>query len=288
MDRSGRLLMLICLFGLSTAFAQSNNSVIYGEDDRVDVINSTNSLHVELALSTAAMINTSSLISKDDGQVEISAGSFQDRINVCSDERFAAQQSAANCSGFLVGDDLLVTAGHCMRKESDCQRKSWVFDYRISHEGQTEHTVNSSSVYQCAEIIDSVVGGNRDDYALIRLDRVVTDRLPLRYRRDGEVIEGDSLVVIGHPSGIPTKIADGAEVKSTNDIYFQANLDTYGGNSGSAVFNSITGIVEGILVRGMTDYVFENGCRVSNLLGNDNGSYEEVTKITNIPALMSL
>ena len=31
-----------------------------------------------------------------------------------------------------------------------------------------------------------------------------------------------------------------------NKYYFQSNLDTFGGNSGSAVFDTATGVVEGM------------------------------------------
>ena len=86
-----------------------------------------------------------------------------------------------------------------------------------------------------------------DDFALIQLDRKVTDRRILDYRRKGRISKGENLVVIGHPSGLPTKIADGAYVKSLKNKFFRANLDTYGGNSGSAVFNANTGVVEGIV-----------------------------------------
>ena len=71
-------------------------------------------------------------------------------------------------------------------------------------------------------------------------------------------------------------------------MFFNANLDTYGGNSGSAVFNASTGEVEGILVRGATDYVRNGSCQVSNRIGNNSGSGESVTKITNIKELMNL
>ena len=60
------------------------------------------------------------------------------------------------------------------------------------------------------------------------------------------------------------KIADGAWVrKNTNPVFFQTNLDAFGGNSGSPVLNSETGEVEGILVRGEIDYSYDSrGCRV--------------------------
>ena len=126
-----------------------------------------------------------------------------------------------------------------------------------------------------------------NDFALIQLDRKVTDRRVLEIRKKGKISKGEPLVVIGHPTGIPTKIADGANVRSLDGTYFTANLDTYGGNSGSAVFNANTGVVEGILVRGATDYVSRGGCQVTNVLGNNQGRGEDVTYITNIPELQN-
>ncbi len=111
----------------------------------------------------------------------------------------------------------------------------------------------------------------------------------LKYRTEGSPKKGDNIVVIGHPSGLPTKIAGGANIRSVNSVYFQANLDTYGGNSGSAVFNADTGLLEGILVRGERDYVYDSaqGCKVSNVISNTGGSGEDVTRITNIKELMN-
>jgi V8-like Glu-specific endopeptidase len=93
------------------------------------------------------------------------------------------------------------------------------------------------------------------DYAIVQLDRRVSDRTPLEFRNDSEIDLGTPLTVIGSPSGLPLKVASGANVRDTSHLYsFKANLDTFQGNSGSAVFNSKTGIVEGILVRGEEDY----------------------------------
>ena len=91
-------------------------------------------------------------------------------------------------------------------------------------------------------------------------------------------------MVIGHPSGLPTKVAEGASVRSVDTAFFTANLDTYGGNSGSAVFNSLSGEVEGILVRGETDYVFDNerSCHSSYHCGDDECSGEDVVKISEV------
>ena len=70
------------------------------------------------------------------------------------------------------------------------------------------------------------------------------------------------------------------------DQFLVANLDTYGGNSGSAVFNATDGKIEGVLVRGEMDYVFKNGCRISNVCATDACRGEDVTLIERVlPAL---
>lgn len=267
--------------------SQANEKVVYGDDNRVDVFASTNSMYVELSKSTAAMISGSSLSKTSNGEVSIKGRSLEAR-GMCKSERFSAQKSAANCSGFLVGENLLVTAGHCIKNQSSCNSYKWVFDYKVDFENQFDFTVPATSVYSCKRIIKTVLDrGTMDDYALIELDRKVTDRRVLDFRTSGKPAVGDKLVVIGHPSGLPSKIADGAEIRSLEGKYFSANLDTYGGNSGSAVFNAATGVIEGILVRGATDYVYDSnqGCRVTNVIANDAGRGEDVTYITNINEL---
>ena len=290
MKMTSTLLTIAFLFASSQLIAGTKrNKIIYGEDNRVDVVNSTNSLYVELSRSTAAMISSSNLRPEDNGTTKITAKSLRSS-GICASERFSAQISAANCSGFLVGDDLLVTAGHCIRSNSDCKGYKWVFDYKVEHEDQGAIMVDDSSIYSCSKIINRTLNGaNMDDWALIQLDRKVTDRAPLTYRTSGKISVNEPLVVIGHPTGIPTKIADGANVRSLQGKYFVANLDTYGGNSGSAVFNANTGVVEGILVRGGTDYVYDSvqKCQVSNVCRNNDCRGEDVTFITNIPELQN-
>jgi len=261
--------------------------VVYGDDNRVDVYASSNQLFIELAESTAAMVKSSNLRTTGD-EVKINGRSLEAR-GMCASERFSHQTTAANCSGFLVGPDLLVTAGHCIESMSDCRGSDWVFDYKVENDTQKSVTVHKNSVYKCKKIISqSLSRRTKDDYALIQLDRKVTDREPLQYRKTGKVRKGDAIVVIGHPTGLPTKIADGANVRKVNKVFFQANLDTYGGNSGSAVFNATTGMVEGILVRGETDYNYNSskGCYETNYISNNGGRGEDVTLITNIKELL--
>lgn len=277
-----KLSLLILVLFCIKSFA--GTKVIYGDDNRLDWYESPSTLYRELALSTAGMISKKKLLIKDDN-IKISGISLRGR-GICEEERFSEQITAANCSGFLVGEDLLVTAGHCIENQTDCEDNAWVFDYRLKFKEDKANYIKKESVYNCKEIIERKLETfGKNDYALIRLDRKVIDRKPLDYRKTGKVNTGDKLVVIGHPSGLPTKIADGAEVRSRKTQYFKANLDTYGGNSGSAVFNAKTGSVEGILVRGDTDYISRNGCQRSNTVSNNGGRGEDVTYITNIKFL---
>lgn len=264
-----------------------NINVIYGEDNRKDVFESTDASFIELSKSTAAMISGSNLKVLSEGDVEISGSTLESR-GVCSQERFSKQISAANCSGFLVADNKLITAGHCIKSDADCSSYKWVFDFKVDHAEQGNVSVPSSSIYSCKRIISRKLDAmSKDDYAFIELDRKVTDREPLKVRTSGKISKGDSVVVIGHPTGLPTKIADGANVRSIQGKFFSANLDTFGGNSGSAVFNAVTHEVEGILVRGETDYVYNStlGCQVSNVCSNGSCRGEDVTFIKNVEGL---
>jgi len=280
----------ITLLGSLNLTNAAVQKVIYGEDDRVLVENSDNELYKKLAASTAVQIKENKLTLSEDGlSYKIDPTKLQESfMNVCSDERYADVINAGNCSGFLVGEDLLVTAGHCMRSDFDCENGKWAFNYQQDKLGAASE-LDASEVYGCSEIVNqSLSSASKNDFALIKLDRKVEGREPLKFRSEGRIPVGTPLVVIGHPSGLPTIVADGAFVRDEdNDFFFKANLDTFGGNSGSAVFNADTGEVEGILVRGERDYKLDSsaGCNRVYQCENDECRGEDVTRITNIPEL---
>src|SRR5690606_32537433 len=144
-------------------------------------------------------------------------------------------------------------------------------------------TVPDSHVYRGVEILGSALeSGSGDDYTVIRLERIVTvpDAVPLEIRRSGNAAPGTPGGMIGHPAGLPKKVAFGEEtrvISSDQDKYFVANVDAFGGNSGSPVFNQVTGLVEGVLVRGEPDFWVLPTCFFSNALPDVAGS-EEVSK----------
>lgn len=273
----------------TTAFADAR--VIYGEDDRRDLFDSRNeALMLDLARSTAILVKKDDL-TEADKQFKLPTETFGESQNLCKEEPFFDQPTPGFCSGFLVGDDLFVTAGHCITDESMCAGVSMIFDYGYDHQGKDLSAVDKDDVYFCQSIVAREYAGGRDkDFAIVKLDRAVVGREALKLNRGRAINSGDGVTVIGHPSGLPTKITSGAKVRANDAAqpYFVANLDTYGGNSGSAVFNTKTGEVEGILVRGETDFVYRNSCAISNHCEEGSCRGEDVTKtslfVQHVPA----
>ena len=279
--------------------AQEQERVIYGEDNRLEIHEVKDQKIVELASATAAMVLKDRLSqSPKESQVVYEMGavpSLRD-FGACEEERFSKQPTLGGCSGFLVGPRTIVTAGHCIQDQNDCNRNYFVFDYALNSKDQSETSFSfpKNSVYSCKKVLVQKLGpAQGDDYSVVELDRPVEGRMPLQLRKEGSIETGESIFVIGHPTGLPSKYADGAKVRKRNEeIFFQANLDTYGGNSGSAVFNSQTKLVEGILVAGETDYAYrldlEKRCLVSNRCSDNDCRGEDVVKINSIPNLREL
>jgi V8-like Glu-specific endopeptidase len=282
---------IICFASLSTTAVarMATPKVIYGADDRLEV-QEVSDIWQDVARSTAAMVVKSDAVSGQNGDITLEGKSLQ-KTGVCADERFAAQPTLGMCSAFLVAPDILVTAGHCVADTKDCQNYLWVFDYNdqalmTSKAGMVSVNFSSENVYSCSEVITSrVAGGSGVDYAVVRLDREVVGRTPLKIRESGKIEKDQSVVVIGHPTGLPTKVAGGARVRDNKEMaYFSANLDTFGGNSGSAVFNADTLEVEGILVRGEEDYRmdYSSKCRRVYTCKDHECRGEDVTRIEHV------
>ncbi len=279
--------------------------VIYGTDNRVEVDDYGIPEIRQQAASVAGMVARWKLSPSraNPNELEFPLVTYGREFGLCESERFHSQVVLPVCTGFLIAPDILVTAGHCIESEDDCDNFKWVFGYS---EGMT--SVNKDSVYGCKEVIKQKLEETKftiRDYAVIRLDRKVKGRSPLKYRKAGRPVFGTDLYVIGHPSGLPMKISDGATVKGWNAeerkspletllkrrFYLQANLDTYQGNSGSPVFNQETGKVEGILIEGAEDFVFDEqqGCHVSARRSNSKKESEErIFRINKIDVLRHL
>lgn len=287
MKKTPWLVIFISVSALASGGKPGEERVIYGEDDRLDLYQVQNSRDFGLADSTVALMESVKL-TRNGNHFEITSDVFGREYGLCPTEPYFFQPSGAFCSGALVGEDLLITAGHCIRTAEDCAETKFVFGYAITEEGVYPTTAAAENVVGCKDIVARKQEAAGADYALVRLDRKIRNHAPLKINRVNDLKAGDKVGVIGHPSGLPVKIAFGESEVRTVDRpgFFMANLDTYGGNSGSAVFNSATGLVEGILVRGENDFVYKNGCRVSNVCSSTGCRGEDVTKIGELAGLI--
>lgn len=262
--------------------ATAEGRLIYGADDRREPYQVQDPVQLMVARSTAAVVSTSKLSAVPGGVAVDVSQTFGARYNLCASEPYRDQPSTAFCTAFAVGSDLVATAGHCI-SASNCATSAFVFGFEMLDAGTVRSQVPADDVYFCAAIV-ARAETTTDDYAVIRVDRPISGRPALPIRRSGVIPLGAAVGVTGHPAGLPLKIAGGATVRRNDHaFYFQSNLDTYGGNSGSPVFNAADGVVEGILVRGNTDFVSigkgRSACNVSNQC-NDSGcpGWEDVTR----------
>jgi V8-like Glu-specific endopeptidase len=256
--------------------------LIYGVDDRQDYYQLlSGSPERSECDSIVSLWESSDVQDAGDGQSDLQTSKFADSQNLCEQEIFREQPVGAFCSGFLVDKDVIATAGHCVDEENLTSVR-FVFGYRMETQNQSKATVKNSEVYSAKEIIGrKLEDGLGSDWCLVKLDRPVTNHKAFNIRKSGKIGNRQKVHVIGHPCGLPLKYAGGAWVRDNeDDPYFVANLDTYGGNSGSCVINDDTGEVEGILVRGDTDFVSLGDCRVSNVCPTTGCRGEDCTRTT--------
>jgi len=267
--------------------------VVYGEDDREEASVSTDANLLKLIQADVALIATSVLSKNAWGNYDVKPEQQQPLTFIkgcgfmCSNEPFYNETILANCSGVLVGDQYVATAGHCLTV-SPCSSTYFVFDFK---KGSPMSNISSDNVYTCSRVVASQYTSDID-YAVIQLDRPVIGRTSIPIRRSGEVALGTPLYLVGHPLGTSMKVAGNASVKMNNGTngYFSANTDSYNKNSGSMVVNGITWQVEGLLVRGNTDFEpnYTTGCCQSKVCSDTQGCtqsdgtyhYEEVSKVS--------
>ena len=258
----------------------SKQEVIYGTDNRLDLFQVTDQAILDDADSVVALFDADDIVDNGNGTSTLKTQNFGRARHLCQNEKFREQPTGAFCSGFLVAPDIITTAGHCVNA-GNVRNIRFVFGFRMIDASTAPNTISNTEIYKGLRLIGHEEEGDGPDWTLVQLDRPVTNHTSVRIRRTGKIADNQAVHVIGHPVGIPTKFAGGATVRDNDqDAFFVANLDTYGGNSGSPVFNSDTHEVEGILVRGENDFVSNGRCNISLVCPTTGCRGEDCTRTT--------
>ncbi len=267
---------------------------VYGADDRLDYFAAGADMQ-RLAGSVVSLWESGKVTRKPGSSaVSLKTVPFGYIYNLCPGEPFRDQPTGAFCSGSLVGDDMVITAGHCIANEDKCLDTRIIFGFAVTAPGSDAVTkVPQSEVYSCKKIVQRFLGTEAGanvpvghdvgtDYALIQLDRKVLNHPPLQVNRAQQLVNGTGLVIIGHPAGLPLKVAGNASVRRSFRVgYFTADLDAFCGNSGSPVFNASTLLVEGILTRSGGDFITSPaGCAITATYPQAGGRGEDATRIS--------
>lgn len=235
---------------------------VFGEDDRKEVKDAEG--FQDFVRATAVMVSKETMY-----EGKFYSYSLKERLsqifgttNFDSNVRFLEQPALANCTGFLIAPDIMVTAGHCVETLADAQQYYWVFDYTTDLKFSTaDHSIDikPSNVYEVSQVYDAILDDELDkDYAVLKLSKK-SERAPYRFRTSGKVSNYTNVNTIGSPTGLPLKFSGNAKVVDNSpENWFKTDIDAFPGNSGGPVFDQ-NGFLEGILVRGAIQYDYSRG-----------------------------
>jgi len=230
--------------------ASIEQAIVFGDDDRLDYGEfGANTPERKMADATALLLNGGVQCSGGTCQIDLTYDMPGEDAGLCQSEPFSFQPVSATsfCSAVLVGPRLFATAGHCISPimQTNCINMRVLFGYDADQqEGFPSLTYPESDVYTCTRV---VISPDLSDYALIEVNRPVSGRVPAWIRRGGEPAVGASVTEVSYPSGLPLKIDQGGQIRSVTSTSIHANVDVSEISSGSPLFDTATGVVEGVM-----------------------------------------
>lgn len=177
------------------------------------------------------------------------------------------------CTGTLVTEDRVLTAGHCFDVQdgtsgwtspftfdvdgnkiyasSDILATLQVVNFRYQREGATG-ALREAEVYPITGLVEYRLGGL--DYAIIKVGPNATGERPSSAFPAAEILTRapvlqEPTVLLQHPQGEPKKIEAGQVVLTRDSDVYYSDLDTLGGSSGSGVRDA-SGAIIGVHTHG--------------------------------------
>ncbi len=176
---------------------------------------------------------------------------------LCDGEKFQQEPSVGGCTGFLIKEDAIATAGHC-HYVTECHLYSWVFNYNQQTLKDNEFLYfPKEDIYNCkTPIFHDLDFRNLSDIAIFQLDRKVKNPTILELDLNYTPLPADPVYTLSYPLGMPLKASLNGEVNfQETNTYMRVMVDMFPGSSGAPLFNLDTGKVIAVLVRGEEDFI---------------------------------
>jgi S1-C subfamily serine protease len=227
--------------------------VVYDEDDRIPPSMLPTVTREAVEDLTFALVPDEFVETSSEGR-RLRGPTAGEVFGLCESEPFAGLEAAAVCTGILVDDDILATAGHCIENESTCRKL--VFLRRYVEDAVSRDLLDDNDVFRCeALLFRERAGSTGVDLALVRFDRAATHGTLLR----STAHVGETVVACGANFGTRVTCDPRAQVVGSSGSVVTLVADMAIGASGGPVLDH-KGRLLGMLYDGAADFAPSTGC----------------------------
>ncbi len=282
-----KVLTLLLLVSFS---GQAKNKAIYGE---FNVSHTETNSDIGIRISskaTALMVNKFSVERITDNLFAMITRTLGQRAPLCEGNPWKDEIALGSCSSFLVSKDMLVTAGHCLlNTQWDCDQKTFIFNVESQFFTSTsKQYFLKDDVYRCSKILAHTIDADTGvDIAIVKLESEVKGVTPLKLSRT-ELEHDSQIAMIGNPLGLSSMTSENGRIRSIEEDFYEADLDSFAGNSGAPVFEKGKRDVIGVLVRGEEDFTYNEESECFEQVKCEEGSCrgEDIVKSTTVLKLL--